>query len=38
MVVLPGLDLIVSWNDARIKSLERENEVLRLLVRSVIQP
>ena len=34
----PGLDLIVSWNDARIKSLERENEVLRLLARSVLQP
>ncbi|HEV58013.1 MAG TPA: hypothetical protein ENN87_11065 [Phycisphaerales bacterium] len=35
MVVLPGLDLIVSWNDTRIEGREKENEALRRLVQSV---
>jgi CubicO group peptidase (beta-lactamase class C family) len=35
MVVIPSLDLIVSWNDADIKSREKENKVLRALVESV---
>jgi len=32
MVVLPSLDLIVSWNDAKIRGAEMENHALRLLV------
>ncbi|MFQ6131682.1 MAG: hypothetical protein ACE5R4_06575 [Armatimonadota bacterium] len=35
MVVIPSLDLIISWNDADIRSRERENEALGLLVQSV---
>lgn len=35
MVVLPDLDLIVSWNDTRIEGREKENEALRRLVQSV---
>ena len=35
MVVLPSLDLVVSWNDANVKSREAENQALRLLVESV---
>jgi hypothetical protein len=32
MVVLPGLGIVTSWNDSRIKSREAEDEALRLLV------
>jgi CubicO group peptidase (beta-lactamase class C family) len=32
MVVLPGLGIVTSWNDSKIKSREAENEALRLLV------
>lgn len=32
MIVLPSLDLIVSWNDTRIDSREMENEALRRLL------
>jgi len=32
MVVVPSLDLIVSWNDAKIRSAEMENHALGLLV------
>jgi len=32
MVVVPSLDLIVSWNDAKIRSAEMENHALNLLV------
>lgn len=35
MVVLPSLDLIVSWNDARIEGREAENAVLRSFSASV---
>lgn len=35
MVILPSLDLIISWNDAKVDSRERENEALRLLVAAV---
>jgi len=35
MVVIPSLDLIISWNDAGIDSREKENEALRFLVQSV---
>jgi hypothetical protein len=32
MVVVPSLDMIISWNDAKIRSAEMENHVLKLLV------
>jgi CubicO group peptidase (beta-lactamase class C family) len=32
MVVVPSLDLIISWNDAKIRSAEMENHALGLLV------
>ncbi|MGE5296880.1 MAG: hypothetical protein ACM3VT_18825 [Solirubrobacterales bacterium] len=35
MVVLPGLDLIASWNDTLIDGREKENEALGLLVKAV---
>ena len=35
MVVLPGLDLIISWNDTKIRGREMENHTLKLLVDSV---
>jgi hypothetical protein len=35
MVVLPGLDLIVTWNDSKVNSRERENRALGLLVAAV---
>jgi len=35
MVVLPALDLIISWNDTKIEGREMENHVLKLLVDSV---
>jgi CubicO group peptidase (beta-lactamase class C family) len=35
MVVLPGLDLIVSWNGAGIEGRQKENEALGLLVKAV---
>ncbi len=38
MVVLPSLDLIVSWNDTRIEGRDRENEALRLLLDAVVEP
>ncbi len=31
MVVLPSLDLIISWNDTKIRGAEMENHVLKLL-------
>jgi hypothetical protein len=36
MVVLPSLDLIVSWNDTRIQGSKMVNHALKLLVDSVI--
>jgi len=35
MVVVPSLDLIISWNDTRIRSREMENHVLKLLKEAV---
>lgn len=35
MVVLPGMDLIISWNDTKIEGREMENHTLKLLVDSV---
>jgi len=36
MVVMPGPDLIISWNDTKIRGSEMENHVLRLLKDSVM--
>jgi len=36
MVVLPGTDLIISWNDTKIEGREMENHTLKLLTDSVI--
>ncbi len=38
MIVIPSLDLVLSWNDARIRGLEMGNEALRLLVGSINTP
>lgn len=35
MVVIPSLDLIISWNDTKIRGAERENETLKQLVNAV---
>jgi len=35
MIVVPNLDLILSWNDATINSREKENEALKRLVQAV---
>jgi CubicO group peptidase (beta-lactamase class C family) len=32
MVVIPSLDLVISWNDAKVRSRQMENEALKLLV------
>ncbi|MGB2823023.1 MAG: serine hydrolase, partial [Phycisphaerae bacterium] len=37
MVILPSLDLIVSWNDSKTRGRERENGALKLLVTAVRQ-
>jgi hypothetical protein len=37
MVVMPGLDLVMSWNDADVKSREAENQAFRRLVASVME-
>ncbi len=36
MVVMPGKDLIISWNDTKIRGSEMENHALKLLKDSVI--
>ncbi len=36
MVVLPSLDLIISWNDSDVRGRDAENEVLRMLVAAVV--
>ncbi len=38
MVVFPGLDLIVSWNDTSIEGRDRENEALRMVLDAVVEP
>ncbi|UCD50604.1 MAG: DUF4038 domain-containing protein, partial [Phycisphaerales bacterium] len=38
MVVLPSLDLIVSWNNTRIEGRDMENEALKHLVEAVVPP
>ncbi len=35
MVVMPGMDLIISWNDTKIQGSKMENHTLRLLVAAV---
>lgn len=35
MAVIPGHDLVMSWNDANVKGHEAENEAFRLLVQAV---
>jgi hypothetical protein len=35
MVVLPGPDLIISWNDTKIRGAEMENHTLKLLTDAV---
>jgi len=36
MIVIPSLDLVVSWNDANIHSRDKENQTLKLLVEAVV--
>ena len=36
MAVIPSLDLVVSWNDAKINSIDMENEAFKLLKESVV--
>ena len=38
VVVMPGLDLIVSWNDAKIRGSKMVNHALKLLKDAVVQP
>jgi len=35
MVVIPSLDLIVSWNDTKVRGRSNENEALGMLVSAV---
>jgi CubicO group peptidase (beta-lactamase class C family) len=35
MVVLPGLDLIISWNETKIEGAEKENKILKQLIEAV---
>ncbi|MBM4035523.1 MAG: hypothetical protein FJ291_27590 [Planctomycetes bacterium] len=35
MIVIPSLDIALSWNDAAVRSREAENEALKLLVGAV---
>jgi CubicO group peptidase (beta-lactamase class C family) len=38
MVVIPSLELIISWNDTKIRGSEMENHALKLLSDSVTEP
>ncbi len=38
MVVIPSLDLIISWNDTQIEGTGKEGQVLGLLVQAVTKP
>jgi len=38
MIVLPSVDLIVSWNDARVDGRDQENEAIRLLLDAGAKP
>jgi len=35
LVVIPSLDVIISWNDARVDGRDQENQALKLLVESI---
>jgi hypothetical protein len=37
LVVIPSLDLVVSWNDSAVDTREAENEALRRLVEAVVE-
>jgi hypothetical protein len=37
MIVIPSLDLVMSWNDAKVKSREAENAAFQRLVQSVVR-
>jgi CubicO group peptidase (beta-lactamase class C family) len=37
MVVIPSLDLIISWNDTKIRGSEMENHTLKLLKDSILE-
>jgi CubicO group peptidase (beta-lactamase class C family) len=36
IVLMPGRDIVVSWNEAKIKGREMENQALRLLIESQV--
>jgi hypothetical protein len=36
MIVIPSLDLVMSWNDANVKSRQAENQAFKLLAASVL--
>ncbi len=38
MVLIPSLDIVLSWNDAKTRGAEKENQALKLLVESVTRP
>ena len=38
MVVIPSLDIVLSWNDSKTRGAEKENQALKLLVASVVKP
>jgi len=38
MIVIPSLDVVLSWNDTRVKGAKMENQALKLLVASVARP
>ena len=38
MIVVPSLDVVLSWNDARVEGREMENRALKLLVGAVTGP
>jgi hypothetical protein len=37
MIVIPSLDIVVSWNDADVDTRDEENTALRLLVAAVVE-
>ena len=38
MVVIPSLDVVLSWNDANVRGAAMENQALKLLAESVTRP
>ena len=37
MVVIPSLDLIISWNDSRIRGADMENKALKILTDAIVK-